>query len=155
MRDGGPRCGDLGPRCGDGGPRCGGWRSTLWGMEVHVRAGGPRCGDRVLSCGRWRAMLSGMEVHVVGMEVHVVGDGGPRCAGWRSTFWGMEVHIVGLTFRCGGWNHMLSVHGKGMMKVCSLDPSHMTKMAVTPIYVKIPSKIFSRTCVPISTKLSM
>ena len=32
---------------------------------------------------------------------------------------------------------------------------HMTKMAATPIYGKNPSKIFSRTCGPISTKLGM
>ena len=32
---------------------------------------------------------------------------------------------------------------------------HMTKMAATPIYGKNPSKIFSRTCWPIFTKLGM
>ena len=43
----------------------------------------------------------------------------------------------------------------GGMKVCSRDLGHMTKMAATPIYGKNPSKIFSRTGGPISTKLGM
>ena len=41
----------------------------------------------------------------------------------------------------------------GGMKVCSQDLGHMTKMAAMPIYGKNPSKIFSRTGGPISTKL--
>ena len=40
-------------------------------------------------------------------------------------------------------------------KVCSQDLGHMTMMAATPIYGKNPSKIFSRTGGPISTKLGM
>ena len=40
-------------------------------------------------------------------------------------------------------------------KVYSRHPGHMTKMAATPIYVKNPSKIFSGTSRPISTKLGM
>ena len=35
------------------------------------------------------------------------------------------------------------------------DPGHMTKMAAMPIYGKNPSKIFSGTGGPISTKLGM
>ena len=35
------------------------------------------------------------------------------------------------------------------------NPGHMTKMAAMPIYGKNPSKIFSRTSGPISTKLGM
>ena len=35
------------------------------------------------------------------------------------------------------------------------NPGHMTKMAAMPIYGKNPSKFFSRTTGPISTKLSM
>ena len=35
------------------------------------------------------------------------------------------------------------------------NPGHMTKMAAMPIYGKNPSKIFSRTGGPISTKLGM
>ena len=38
---------------------------------------------------------------------------------------------------------------------CSRHLGHMTKMAATPIYGKNPSKIFSRTCWPIFTKLCM
>ena len=38
---------------------------------------------------------------------------------------------------------------------CSRHLGHMTKMAATPIYGKNPSKIFSRTGRPISTKLGM
>ena len=38
---------------------------------------------------------------------------------------------------------------------CSRHLGHMTKMAATPIYCKNPSKIFSRTGRPISTKLGM
>ena len=34
------------------------------------------------------------------------------------------------------------------------NPGHMTKMAAMPIYGKNPSKIFSRTGGPISTKLA-
>ena len=34
-------------------------------------------------------------------------------------------------------------------------PGHMTKMAATPIYGKIPSQIFSRTGGPIFMKLGM
>ena len=34
-------------------------------------------------------------------------------------------------------------------------PGHMTKMAAMPIYGKNPSKIFSRTGGPVSTKLGM
>ena len=42
----------------------------------------------------------------------------------------------------------------GGTKVCSRHLGHMTKMAVTPIYCKNPSKIFfSGTSRPISTKL--
>ena len=40
-------------------------------------------------------------------------------------------------------------------KVCSRHLGHMTKMAAMPIYGKKPSKIFSRTDGPISTKLGM
>ena len=35
------------------------------------------------------------------------------------------------------------------------NPGHMTKMAAMPIYGKKPSKVFSRTSGPISTKLGM
>ena len=38
---------------------------------------------------------------------------------------------------------------------CSRHLGHMTKMAAMPIYCKNPSKIFSRTGRPISTKLGM
>ena len=38
---------------------------------------------------------------------------------------------------------------------CSWHLGHMTKMAATPIYGKNPSKIFSRTCGSIFTKLGM
>ena len=38
---------------------------------------------------------------------------------------------------------------------CSRHLGHMTNMAATPIYGKNPSKIFSRTGRPISTKLGM
>ena len=38
---------------------------------------------------------------------------------------------------------------------CSRHLGHMTKMAATPIYGENPSKIFSRTGRPISTKLGM
>ena len=41
----------------------------------------------------------------------------------------------------------------GGTKVCSRHLGHMTKMAAMPIYGKNPSKIFSRTDGPISTKL--
>ena len=42
------------------------------------------------------------------------------------------------------------------MKIYWHDAGHMTKMAVTPIYGKNPSKIFlSETCGPIPTKLGM
>ena len=44
------------------------------------------------------------------------------------------------------------VEGKN---VCSLNLGHMTKIAATPIYDKTPSKIFSRTSGPISTKLGL
>ena len=41
----------------------------------------------------------------------------------------------------------------GGTKVCSRYLGHLTKMAATPIYCRIHSKIFlSRTCGPISTK---
>ena len=43
----------------------------------------------------------------------------------------------------------------GGTKVCLWHLGHMTKMAATPIYGKNPSKIFSRTGRPISTKLGM
>ena len=36
-----------------------------------------------------------------------------------------------------------------------IDAGHMTKMATTPVYGKNPSKIFSGTGRPISTKLGM
>ena len=39
--------------------------------------------------------------------------------------------------------------------MCIRNPGHMTKMAAMPIYGKNPSKIFSRTGGPISTKLGM
>ena len=38
---------------------------------------------------------------------------------------------------------------------CSRHVGHMTKMTATPMYGKHPSKIFSRTGGPISTKLGM
>ena len=41
------------------------------------------------------------------------------------------------------------------MKIYQHDAGHMTKMAATPIYGKNPSKIFSGTGGPISTKLCM
>ena len=41
------------------------------------------------------------------------------------------------------------------MKIYKHDAGHMTKMATMPINGKIPSKIFSGTNGPISTKLSM
>ena len=41
------------------------------------------------------------------------------------------------------------------MKVCSRDLGHVTKIAAIPMYGKNPSKIFSRTGGPISTKLDM
>ena len=44
---------------------------------------------------------------------------------------------------------------EGGTKVCINGPGHMTKMAATPIYGKNPSKIFSGTGRPISTKLCM
>ena len=44
---------------------------------------------------------------------------------------------------------------EGGKKVCINGPGHMTKMAATPIYGKNPSKIFSGTSRPISTKLGM
>ena len=44
---------------------------------------------------------------------------------------------------------------EGGTKVCINGPGHMTKMATTPIYGKNPSKIFSGTGGPISTKLGM
>ena len=45
---------------------------------------------------------------------------------------------------------------EGGTKVYKNGPGHMTKMAATPIYGKIPSKIFfSRTGGPIFTKLGM
>ena len=44
--------------------------------------------------------------------------------------------------------------GRGM-KVCSRDLGHVTKIAAIPIYGKNPSKIFSRSGGPISTKLDM
>ena len=44
---------------------------------------------------------------------------------------------------------------EGGTKVYVNGPGHMTKMASTPIYGKIPSKIFSRTGGPIFTKLGM
>ena len=40
------------------------------------------------------------------------------------------------------------------MKINEHDAGHMTKMAATPIYGKIPSKIFF-SLEPISTKLGM
>ena len=43
----------------------------------------------------------------------------------------------------------------GGTKVCSRHVGHMTKMATTPIYGKNPSKIFSRTDMPIFKKLGM
>ena len=43
----------------------------------------------------------------------------------------------------------------GEMNVCSRHLGHMTKMAATPIYGKNPSKLFSRTGGPISTKHGM
>ena len=43
----------------------------------------------------------------------------------------------------------------GGTKVCSRHAGHMTKMAAVPIYGKNPSKIFSGTSGPISTKLGM
>ena len=43
----------------------------------------------------------------------------------------------------------------GGTKVCSLHKGHMTKMAAMSIYGKNPSKIFSGTGGPISTKLGM
>ena len=43
----------------------------------------------------------------------------------------------------------------GGTKVYSRHLGHMTKMAATPIYGKNPSKIFSRTGGPISTKLGI
>ena len=44
---------------------------------------------------------------------------------------------------------------EGGTKVCINGPGHMTKMAATPIYGKNPSKIFSGTGGPISTKFGM
>ena len=41
------------------------------------------------------------------------------------------------------------------MKIYKHDASHMTKMAVMPIYGKNSSKIFSGTGGPISRKLGM
>ena len=41
------------------------------------------------------------------------------------------------------------------MEINEHDAGHMTKMAATPVYGKIPSKIFSGTGGPISTKLGM
>ena len=41
------------------------------------------------------------------------------------------------------------------MKIHEHDAGHMTKMTATPIYGKNPSKIFSGTSGPISTKLGM
>ena len=41
------------------------------------------------------------------------------------------------------------------MKIHEHDAGHMTKMATTSIYGKNPSKIFSETGRPISTKLGM
>ena len=41
------------------------------------------------------------------------------------------------------------------MNVFINKPGHMTKMAAMPIYGKNPSKFFSRTTGPISTKLGM
>ena len=46
-------------------------------------------------------------------------------------------------------------HWVGGTKVCSRHAGHMTKMAATPIYGKNPSKTFSGTGGPISTKLIM
>ena len=43
----------------------------------------------------------------------------------------------------------------GGMEFCLRHVGHMTKMAATPIYGKNPSKIFSGTGGPISTKLGM
>ena len=43
----------------------------------------------------------------------------------------------------------------GGTNVCSRHLGHITKMAATPICGKNPSKIFSRTGGPISTKLGM
>ena len=43
----------------------------------------------------------------------------------------------------------------GGTKVCSRHVGHMRKMAAMPIYGKNPSKIFSGTAGPISTKLGM
>ena len=40
-------------------------------------------------------------------------------------------------------------------KVCTIGPSHMTKMAVMPIYGKNLKKIFSGTKRPITWKLGM
>ena len=42
---------------------------------------------------------------------------------------------------------------EGGTKICSQYLGYMTKMAATPIYGKNPSKIFSGTGRPISTKL--
>ena len=39
--------------------------------------------------------------------------------------------------------------------MCQHDEGHMTKIATMPIYGKNPSKIFSDTGGPISTKLGM
>ena len=44
---------------------------------------------------------------------------------------------------------------EGGTKVYINGPGHMTKMAAMPIYGKNPSKIFSRTDVPIFMKLGM
>ena len=44
--------------------------------------------------------------------------------------------------------------GRGTI-FCSRHLGHLTKMVATPIYGKNPSKIFSRTGRPISTKLGM
>ena len=44
---------------------------------------------------------------------------------------------------------------EGGTKACSQHLVHMTKMATMPIYGKNPSKIFSGTSGPISTKLDM
>ena len=44
---------------------------------------------------------------------------------------------------------------EGGSKVCINDHGRMTKMAAMPIYGKKPSKIFSKTGRPISSKLGM
>ena len=53
-------------------------------------------------------------------------------------------------------NFILSIYRKWEpMCMYISSPGHMTKMAAVPIYGKNPSKVFSGTCGPISTKLCM